>query len=96
MNKRKDKSLKPMNRSSLHKLPRSFYTPFEKLDQLFARGFSNDPKHYPDIEPPGEKTEIIPPVIEAAADDDSLFQSAMADVSPAAAGTPQKSAAPAP
>ena len=90
MNKRKDKSLKPTNRSSLHKLPRSFYTPFEKLDQLFAQGFSNDPKHYPGIEPPGEKTEIIPPVVEAAADDDSLFRSAMADVSPLPQGPRKK------
>ena len=96
MNKRKDKSLKPMSRSSLHRLPRGFYTPFEKLDQLFARGFSTDPKHYPRREPPGEKTEIIPPVIEAAADEDSLFQSAMADVSPLRGRTPPKSAAPAP
>jgi len=55
MNKRKDESLKPKSRSSLHKLPRGFYTPFEKLDQLFARVFSTDPKHYPSLEPFSEK-----------------------------------------
>jgi len=90
MNKRKDESLKPKSRSSLHKLPRGFYTPFEKLDQLFARVFSTDPKHYPSLEPFSEKNETIPPIIEAAADEDSLFQSAMADVSPLPDGPGKK------
>ncbi|MGA2403110.1 MAG: Smr/MutS family protein [Syntrophobacteraceae bacterium] len=90
MNKRKGESLKPMRRSSRHKPPHGFYTPFKELDQLFARIFSTDPKHSAGLDPFGEKTDILPPMIKAGVDEDSLFQSAMADVSPLAGGLRKK------
>ncbi len=93
MNKRKDESLRPISRLSRHKPPQGFYTPFTKLDQLSARVFSPGPKHYPDIDPfseKGEKPEITAPVMKAEADEDSLFQSAMADVRPIPEGPGKK------
>ena len=90
MNKRKDESLKPISRSSRHKPPQGFYTPFKKLDQLFAKVFSTDPKHYPNFDPMSEKTQTTAPVIQAEADGDCLFQSAMADVNPIAGGSCKK------
>jgi DNA-nicking Smr family endonuclease len=82
MNKRKGESLKPMRRSPRHKPPDGFYTPFQELDQLFGRTFSNDRKHSTNPDPFSEKIGLHPPRIKDEADDDSLFLRAMADVSP--------------
>ena len=90
MNKRKGESLKPMRRSSRHNPPHNFYTPFKELDQLFARIFSAGPKHSAGIDPFSDKDNLLPPVIKAEADEDSLFQSAMADVSRLEGGPRQK------
>jgi len=85
MNKRKGESLKPMRRPTRHKPPDGFYTPFQELDQLFGRTFSNGPKHLANPEPFTEKPSAHFPRIKGEADDDTLFLRAMDDVVPMAA-----------
>jgi DNA-nicking Smr family endonuclease len=82
MNKRRGESLKPMRRSTRHKPPDGFYTPFQELDQLFGTTFSKTRKLLGDPDPSLEKTAFQIPRIKVEADDDSLFLKAMADVNP--------------
>ncbi len=90
MNKRKCKSLKPMGQSTRHKPHKDFYTPFQELDQLFGRIFSSQPKHLANLDPFLEKNEVHLHRIKVQADEDYLFQTVMADVSPLPAGTCKK------
>ncbi len=82
MNKRKGKSLKPMRRSTRHKPPDGFYTPFQELDQLIGKTFSNGRARLANPDPFSEKISIPSPRITGEGDDESLFLRAMADVSP--------------
>ncbi|SPF43767.1 Smr protein/MutS2 [Syntrophobacter sp. SbD1] len=75
MNKRKGESLKTVS----HKLPQGFYTPFRVLDQLFGKIFSTDEIHLAKFDP---VSEIHSHTIDGEADEDSLFQRAMATVDP--------------
>jgi len=87
MNKRKGESLKPIRQSTRHRPPQSFYTPFQELDQLFGRIFSTArEKHPAKLDLSFEKMCVSPPRIKGEPDEDSLFQRAMADVSPLQAG----------
>ncbi|HIJ69040.1 MAG TPA: DNA mismatch repair protein MutS [Deltaproteobacteria bacterium] len=86
MNKRKGESLKPMRRSTRHKPLHGFYTPFQELDQLFGRIFSSHAKHLANLDPFLEKNGVHLHRIKVEADEDCLFQTAMADVSPLPAG----------
>src|SRR5271157_3794254 len=91
MNKRKGESPKPMRRSTPDKTPQRFYTPFQELDQLFGRTFSlGRTKHPAKLDPFSEKAVICPPRIKGEPDEDSLFKSAMADVSPLRTGPGNK------
>ena len=90
MNKRKGESLKPMRRSTRHKPRQGFYTPFQELDQLYGQIFSSHPQHLADLDPLLEKNGVHPHRIKIEADEDSLFQTAMADVSPLPAGPCKK------
>lgn len=90
MNKRKGESPEPLRRLSQRKSPSGFYTPFQELDQLFAPTFSTGRKHRPKIESLPSKMEP-PAVVETEhADEDSLFQSAMAGVNPVGSGKRKK------
>jgi DNA-nicking Smr family endonuclease len=90
MNKRKGEYLKPMRRSTQHKPHHGFYTPFQELDQLCGRIFSSHPKHLANLDPFLEKNEVLPHGIKVQADEDSLFETIMADVSPLSAGPCKK------
>jgi len=82
MNKRKGENLKPIRQSTRHKPPHRFYTPFQELDQLFGQIFSTSPKHLVGQDSFSEKPVAHLPKIKGDADEDSLFQKAMADVNP--------------
>lgn len=89
MDKRKDKSLQPARRPTPYKHPQDFYTPFRKLDQLFGPNFSSDRKHLSKLESFSEKPAVYPHRVKGE-DDDSIFRTAMADVSPLPAGPRKK------
>ncbi len=82
MNARKGECLKPNRRSARHKPHHGFYTPFQELDQLFTQNFPSPPKHLANLDPFLEKNGVHPPRIKGEPDEESLFQTAMADVSP--------------
>jgi len=91
MNRRKAEGPKQMRRSSRHAPPSEFYTPFKELDQLFARTFSTGGKHRAEkVDPFSEKISPPPALIDSQADDDSLFRTAMAGVSPLPGGSRKK------
>jgi DNA-nicking Smr family endonuclease len=90
MTRRKGEKFKSMRPSSRRTPPFDFYTPFKELDQLFARTFLTGSKHRAQIDRFAEKTEPLPAVTGAQADDDSLFKSAMAGVAPLPAGPGKK------
>ncbi len=90
MNERKGECLKSMRRSVRHKPHHGFYTPFQELDQLFRRAFSSQPKHLANRDPFLEKNVVYPHRIKDKGDEDSIFQTAMADVSPLPAGHCEK------
>ena len=89
MKKRKGEGLESMRRSKGHKGPLGFYTPFRELDQLFGPNFSPGRKHLPEVDPISEKAGGYPQRIKGE-DDDSIFRTAMADVSPLPAGFRKK------
>ena len=90
MNKRKGESLKPIRQSTRHRLPQSFYTPFQELDQLFGQIFSTSSKHLASPDSFSEKPTAHPCKLRGEADEDSLFRKAMADVNPLPAGPRKK------
>ena len=87
MNKRKGNSIEPERRSTRHKPPSGFYTPFQELDQLFGVSFSTWRNH---LDSNLEKPAVYLQDIKGETDDQTLFETAMADVSPLPAGARAK------
>jgi DNA-nicking Smr family endonuclease len=83
MNRRKGKTTDPMRRSTRHKSPSNFYTPFKELDQLFGPHFST---RRDQLDTSAGKPTFYIDEIKGETDDRSLFHAAMAGVSPLRAG----------